>query len=285
MSCLTIPVSELGTLLKLEDSALVDVLVDLWDGQLSSWGHRTKTQGETEIRNPWLNILGCTTPAWLRAHFPDNLIGGGLTSRIVFVYGDTKRALVPYPDEQMKDEDYRKLEEQLVDDLKEIASMVGPMSLSEEARKWGREWYEKHWTSEKPLHMASDRYSGYLARKQTHIHKLAIILAAARKSSRVIEKEQLIEANDLLNAVEPHMLKVFESIGVVDEAKHIAEIVAFVRAHEWLPSEEIWRLVMNLMSHKEFDTALKAAVMGGLLKVEIREGKKGVKAPPKEELN
>src|SRR5215831_15160014 len=35
MSCITVPVSELGTFLKIEDSALVDVLVDLWDGQLS----------------------------------------------------------------------------------------------------------------------------------------------------------------------------------------------------------------------------------------------------------
>ena len=38
MSCLTIQVSELGTFLKIEDGALVDVLVDLWDGQLSDLG-------------------------------------------------------------------------------------------------------------------------------------------------------------------------------------------------------------------------------------------------------
>lgn len=276
MSCLTIPVSELGTLLKLDDAVLIDVLVDLWDGQLTRWGHKTKTQGETTIENPWLNILGCTTPAWLKAHFPDELIGGGLTSRIVFIFGDTKRSLIAYPDEHIKGSTYKKLEIKLIDDLKEIGKLIGEMAISPAARTWGRAWYEDHWTKEKPLHMASDRYSGYLARKQTHIHKLAIVLSVARSGALIVEKEHLIEANDLLTSIEPHMLQVFESIGIVDEAKHVAEIVAFVRAHEFLTADEAWRLVQNLMNQKEFEEALKAAVRGDLLKTMFKDGKKGV---------
>ena len=151
MSCLTIPVSELGTFLKIEDSVLVNVLVDMWDGQISTWGHRTKTQGEVEIKNPWLNVIGCTTPSWLKAHFPDNLVGGGLTSRVVFIFGDTKRKLIPYPDEVIHGPHYRDLERRLVEDLTDISHMSGEFIIDSEARTWGRDWYDRHWTEPRPL--------------------------------------------------------------------------------------------------------------------------------------
>lgn len=279
MSCLTISVSELGTFLKIEDTALVDVLVDLWDGQLSTWGHSTKTSGSVEIKNPWLNIIGCTTPTWLKANFPEHLIGGGLTSRIVFVYGEKKRKLVAYPDEMMPDADYIALEKKLVEDLKKIAMMQGPMLLTPKARDWGHDWYTRHWTGPRPTHMASDRYGGYLSRKQTHIHKLALVLSAARSNDRRITEVDLHEASLLLESVEPHMIKVFESIGVVDEARRIGEIEKFVSAHGWLSSDQIWRFVMNIMSQKDFEESLKSAVRGGLLKVELRNGQRGVRLP------
>lgn len=279
MSCLSIAVSELGTFLKIDDSGLIDMLVDLWDGQLSQWRRRTRATGDIEIRNPWINVIGCTTPSWIKTHFPDNLIGGGLTSRVMFVYGDTKRELIAYPDEIIPDADYFRMEQALIDDLREISQLCGPYSVEEEARVWGRAWYRNHWKGARPVHLASDRYEGYVARKQTHMHKLAIILSAARSDNRIITKEHLMEAEAILSTTEPYMLKVFESIGIVSEAKHVKEIVSFVRAYDWLSSDAAWRCVANLMSYKEFEEALKAAVRGGYLTVEIRNGQRGVKLP------
>jgi hypothetical protein len=276
MSCITVPVSELGTFLKIDDTALVDVLVDLWDGQLTKWGHSTKTAGSIEIKNPWLNIIGCTTPSWLKAHFPEHLIGGGLTSRIVFVFGDTKRSLIAYPDEIINGKDYHDFEVKLKSDLLEISKLQGEYRLSSDARAWGHDWYKKHWTGDRPLYMASDRYGGYHSRKQTHIHKLAIVLSAARDDSRTIQKEHLVEAEQILNSSEKHMLRVFESIGMVDEARHVAELAAYVRAHEFLTSDQLYGLVRNIMSVKDFEESIKAAVRGGLLNVETRNGVKGV---------
>lgn len=270
MSCITVPVSELGTFLKIDDTALLDVLVDLWDGQLTRWGHATKTSGTVDIRNPWLNIIACTTPAWLKANFPDHLIGAGLTSRIVFVFGDTKRSLIPYPDEVITDADYHRVENYLKADLCQIAMLQGEYKLSSEARKWGHDWYNKHWTQVRPLYMASDRYGGYHARKQTHIHKLALVLAASRNDRLVIEKEYLEEADALLESSEKHMIKVFESIGMVPEARHVGELEAYVKAHTFLTSDALYKLVQNIMSLKDFEEAIKAAVKGGLLDVEQR---------------
>lgn len=275
MSCLTISVSELGTFLKMDDPSFVDVLTDLWDGQQVPWAHGTKTTGTTEIKNPWLNIIGCTTPSWMKANFPEHLIGAGLTSRIIFVYGEVKRKLVPYPDEFTPDKEYREMEAKLIDDLKEIGALVGEYKLTPEARKWGHDWYEFHWKN-RPAHMASDRYGGYLSRKQTHIHKVAIVLAASSRNQLIIEKTDLEKAQLLLESTEPHMLKVFESIGVVDEARHMMEIAGFVRAHTFLTPDQLWTFVMNIMSQKEFNEAIQSAVRGGLLKVVERKCSDGI---------
>lgn len=276
MSCITVPVSELGTFLKIEDAALVDVLVDLWDGQQTRWGHATKTSGTVDIRNPWLNIIACTTPAWLKANFPDNLIGGGLTSRIVFVFGDTKRSLIPYPDEVISDAAYRDTELKLKADLLEISTLQGEYTLSPSARKWGHDWYTQHWTGVRPIYMASDRYGGYHSRKQTHIHKLALVLAAAQSNRRVIERANLEEATQILEGSEIHMIKVFDSIGMVSEARHVAELVAYARAHSFLTADQLYKLVQNIMSQKDFDESIKAAIRGGMLNVEVHNGARGV---------
>jgi hypothetical protein len=279
MSCLTIQVSELGTFLKMDDTSLVDVLVDLWDGQVGSWGHSTKTSGDVVVKNPWLNILGCTTPAWLKEHFPQHLIGGGLTSRIIFVYGDVKARLVPYPDEEIKTDEYRLLEQRLVEDLKQIAMLCGEYRLSPEARTWGHDWYAKHWGNRTQA-AASSRYEGYLARKQTHLHKIALVLAAAESNEMVVHRIHLEKADLLLTNTEPHMARVFDSIGVADEARRVHELLPFLKAYSWLSVDELFRHVMNVMSQRDFEDALKSALKGGLIVVAPNAaGRSGLSLP------
>jgi len=271
MSCLTIGVSELGTFLRPDDKELVDVLVAMWDGQKEVWRRTTRTQGETSIQNPWLNVIGCTTPAWLRNNFPDVLIGGGLTSRMVFVFADKKRQLVAYPADMITSSEYETEEEYLLHDLAQIAQLCGEYRLTPDAKRWGEEWYELHWTSARPLHLASDRFSGYIARKQTHIHKLAMVLAAAKRNTLQIEEEDLIEASTAIVEIERDMEHVFSSIGVMQGAKTSTEILALVRNHGTIEYQRLWQLCFNTMASKDFIESLKAAIEAGFLKLEQRE--------------
>lgn len=275
MSCLSIPVSELGTFLKVDDTAFMDVMTDLWDGQLTTWSHGTLTSSNIEIKNPWLNIIACTTPTWLKGHFPEALIGGGLTSRIVFVYGEKKAKLVPYPDEMKTTPEYLEHEQKLIDDLKEISLMSGEYELTSEARTWGHDWYAKHWST-RPDHLASDRYGGYIARKQTHLHKIAIVLAASESNKLIIEKDHLENAEQLLQSVEPHMLKVFESIGASLESKNLEKMLPFLRSAGFLTVDELFIRVRNIMSQKDFEEALKAGIRGKAIKVAIQGLQKGL---------
>lgn len=271
-SAITIGISELGTFLKPSDQELVDLLVAMWDGQKEVWRRQTKTQGETIIHNPWLNVIGCTTPAWLKANFPDVLIGGGLTSRVIFVFADKKRQLVAYPADHIPHASYKQEEAKLIDDLAIISSICGEYRLHPDAKVWGENWYELHWTSPRPLYMASDRFSGYIARKQTHLHKLAMVLAAAKRNDLLVLEEDLVEANTCITSIEQDMQQVFSSIGVSHTAAVSTEILALIRNHGQIPYKDLWRLCFSTMAAKDFTEALKSAKEAGFLKVETKAG-------------
>ena len=90
-----------------------------------------------------------------------------------------------------------------LEDLIEISKITGPYTLSPFARQWGRAWYNDHNNPDlRPAHLSSDRYGGYLARKQTHLHKFAIILAASKRDARVIEEEDLKEAEQIITGAD-----------------------------------------------------------------------------------
>lgn len=273
MSCVTVGVGELGTFLRTDDDQLLSVLIRMWDGQTDTFRHETKSSGKIEIKHPWLNFISATTPAWLRANFPEAMIGGGFCSRVVFVFSKQKRQLVPYPDEVIPDDTYKKVEQQLVEDLVEISKLAGPYSLSPLARDWGRDWYARHNSpSGRSSHLASDRYGGYLARKQTHLHKFAIVVAASKRDQLIIEEDDLIEAETILTATEKDMIDVFESVGVVDEAQHVHELVSFVRNAGGHSTDELWKRSMKIMNLAEFRGALQSALYGNLLMVVKKDG-------------
>lgn len=259
MSCLTIEVSELGTFLRTDDSQLVSFLTRMWDGQKTPFSHRTKNSGNAKVENPWLNIIGATTPGWMRDHFSPSLVEQGLTSRIVFVYAETKRQFIAYPSKLQKGANYHDTEKKLVEDLREISTLAGEYKLTSDAEDWGEAWYRDHYTK-LPTHLASDRFGGYVARKQTHLHKLAMVLAASKREKLLIERADLEEANAILSTSEQSMIKVFENVGLVDEARHVKELVALVRGFGFIPADELRRLTANTISDKDFKLAVRVAV-------------------------
>lgn len=279
MSSLTIPISELGMFLRTDDKQLEAFLIRMWEGQEETFDHKTKSSGNIDIKNPWLNIIAATTPTWLRENFPEGMIGGGLTSRIVFVYGDKKRALIPYPDEVIPAAEYGLLRDKLVEDLIEISKLSGPITLSQFAREWGRHWYSDHNDPNlRPQHLSSDRYDGYLARKQTHLHKFATILSAAKRNTGVIEEEDLREAEAIITSTERDMIRVFDSIGPGNQQKkNIETLVSVIRYYGPLSSKGLWTKVMNQMSLKDFEESCRAAIHARMLELCQVGGLSGVK--------
>jgi AcrR family transcriptional regulator len=98
--------------------------------------------------------------------------------------------------------------------------MTGEIRLTPDAYEWGEQWYNRHWDNPPP-HLNDDRFGGYLARKQTHIHKLAIVLAAARGSRLQITAEILATARRALattSASELSLRAVARELGMASSA-------------------------------------------------------------------
>lgn len=261
MSALTIASSELGTFLNPRDSEMVDALVSWWDGQEGVWEKKTKMSGDDKIINPWINIVACTTPAWIAGNFPEYMIGGGFTSRTIFVYGDKKRHLVPYPADAVPPE-FKRMEEELVHDLREIAQIAGEYQLSPEAKRFGVEWYEQH-SNKKHHELGNEQYAGYMARKQTHLHKLAMVLAAAQSNELVIHEHNLRAADKIVTALESDMPLVFAQINTSDQSQHVVELLRYVESHDKVSIVELYRRFHMKMLYKDFVDVIDSAEKTG----------------------
>ena len=274
MACLTVSASELGTFLQPENKEYMDFLIGSWDGQKESFARRTLGKGEVKIHNPWLNLIACTTPSWLKERLPTAMISGGLVSRILFIYGDTKQQMVAYPGLETVDEIYKKEEDALIHDLVEISKLAGEYVIHKDAVAWGEIWYTNLHTKPVERHLAGERFQGYLARKWTHIHKLAMVLAAAKRDELVITLEDLQEAEAHVTNLEPDMVHVFQSIGAAPEAVVTNEVLNIIKHRREITYKELWNMCFNTLASDDFKEAVATAIEAGYVK---REPIPGVK--------
>lgn len=274
MSALTVVVGELGTFLKPKDTDLIDNLVSMWDGRIGTHKHSTKTTGQNTVVNPWINVIGCTTPGWMRNNFPAYMIEGGLTSRTIFLHADRKRQLIAYPKRRVLPSAYLDMKQRLIEDLRMIADLKGEYELTTAAYEWGEKWYQEHWTN-RPRALLSDRYQGYLARKQTHIHKLAMVLAAAQSNILSITEAHLFSAERIVTGLEGDMQKVFDTIGLSDTGKNSAEILSFMKMHQETTMRALYSMMSNRMERKDFDAAIASLEQIGTIRKGIITDDKG----------
>jgi hypothetical protein len=268
MSSITIAASELGTFLDPRNREMVDVLCDLWDGRNVPWRRRTKGEGLSEIHNPWLNFLGCTTPGWLQENFPVVAIRGGFASRTIFVYAEKKRQLIAYPKLEMDGEgnELKKLRLHLLNDLKRIALLVGEFRLTADALAFGKHWYNEHWTK-RAGDLDPETFGGYIARKQTHIHKVAMVLSAAQRDDLSINEMDLAIADSMVSMLEKQMVEVFSSVGdnpVAQAGNHIIRVLKHYP--KGILEEKLIGQCITRMGKKMYDEAMDGLVKGGRLR-------------------
>lgn len=272
MSAMTLESSEFGNLLNPQDREMIDLYVTLWDGKQGSLKKETKTSGNDEVQNPWINLIACTTPAWIAGCFPEYMIGGGFTSRCIFVYAEKKQRRVAYPALAVPD-DLAFQEKLLVEDLIQIAALAGPYKLTPAAYAWGTEWYERHLDNPPPA-LNDDRFGGYIARKQTHIHKLSMVIAASRGDALWITDEHLAIANQMVSDLEPDMAQVFAKIGRSDDSVNTERLLAYIRTAKKVEWEEAFRHVHRYFPGiRDFENILSGLIRSKLILM-VQEGAK-----------
>jgi len=285
MSAITLVSRELGSLLNPKDGDLVNLFIELYDGS-PAYEKVTKMSGNDSIAAPWINLEGATTPSWIAENVPKSALGGGLISRIIFIYGDEKEKMVSYPAEVLRDPHVKKAHTEiklaLIHDLEHISmSLVGPYELTRDAIKWGTEWYETLWTGAKQ-HYSDDKLMGYIARKQTHLHKVAMVMSAAYKDELIITLEDLQTADQILTSVEGCLDKVFSQIGRTEQSVQAEKFIALIKQKEKVYYDEAYRLVhTHFPDFRDFEGVLTGAIRSGQVEVwpEQGTGKMVITAP------
>ena len=264
MSAVSFFLSELGTCMNFGDKQLIDTLIDLWDGKPGVWNRRTLMRGREGVVNPWVNIIACTTPAWIADNIPKRIVAGGFSARCIWLFADSKKAYVAYPKLVMQGNS--KQSTLLAEDLAEISKLFGEFKMTPEAIALGEHWYEEN---AKMLGASpNELVNGFRARKQTHVHKLAMVISASRRDDLLITEDDLRRAITIIDSLEPGMLRVFHSLYATEQMQGAEEIVGLVRQNKRMRKAEVYQHFFHRMTAKEFDDLIASAVGAGLMHLE-----------------
>lgn len=207
-SSITIFSDELVVFLGWQQYEMMSALCDWYDCK-DRWTYDTKNKGTDEVIGVWVNLMGATTPHLIQSNLPLESIGGGLTSRIIFVFGEGKEKSVPHPFLSQSELD---LFDDLRNDLEKINLMSGRFHVTESFVDSWTEWYMKQ-DKEPPKQLDEHRFGGYIQRRPTHMLKLCMVLSASESSDMVIRKDHLERAERILLSTEVRMPQVFRGVG------------------------------------------------------------------------
>ena len=184
------------------------LLTNLYDSE-DEWEYRTKHQGKEKIKGVCLNFIGGSAPDWIRTMIPEAALGGGFTSRFIWVVEWNKSKVItdPTPTKRMW-----ALRDMLIEDLSRIHLMTGAMHFEIQAQEYYDQWY-KDTENNPPTQLLGSKFDGYLARRPTNVRKLSMILSASRSNENLIRLEDLQRAIKLLELVEQKMPQAFKGLG------------------------------------------------------------------------
>ena len=211
-SSLTIFSKEFTVFLGYHNRELMAALCDWYDCD-RKWVYETISRKKEEITGVWVNLLAGTTPDLIQSSLPIESIGGGLTSRIIFVFEEKQGKLVTIPTETNAE---RELYNFLLSDLEKISLLSGQFQWTEGFINLWDEWCRNAYINP-PFH--SNKFDGYLGRRRVHLMKLSMIYSAAHgEHNLVLTKDDLTAAIEMLEEVENKMGMTFKGVGQSDLA-------------------------------------------------------------------
>jgi len=218
-------IDEMATLLDRNafKTGMIPILTKLYDCE--DFPYETRGRGLEDIHNPCLSILGGSTADWIKESIPTAAIGGGFTSRVIFVFKDSYDRLVAWPEINEKT---KQLKLDIAHDLDDIAELRGSFALTNEAKELYKTEYIR-FMNDSGL-FEDHNLAGYAGRRHVTLTKVAMAISASVKDSRLIDYIDMRIAIDAMKMVEVDMPKVLMAI----KSEFVGDA-----------SEEVLSLIMN----------------------------------------
>ena len=258
-SSMTLYSSELTVFLGYGAKELLAMLCKWYDCE-PRYVYDTLQRGKEEVPNVWCNLMGATTPGQLQASLPEDAVGSGFTSRVVFVYEHNKGKLVRKP--TLEDQ----LLEPLLHDLGRVRNLSGDFTVLPDAEDIYYDWYEH---SEDEAIFTDYRMEYYVQRRPTHLFKLSMIISAARGDDKIITPIDLKEAIKVLEGAEKNMSQVFAGVGANPLAGIQFRILNIVRELGPTETAVVADALQSDASFSQFGEAIQSLEQMGHIKIDI----------------
>jgi len=231
-SSLTVFSKELTVFLGYQNRELMTNLTDWYDCD-DDWEYRTKTAGIDSIKGVWVNLIGATTPELIQTSMPQDAIGGGLTSRMIFVYEQRKGKLVIVPGLSEKERD---LMEHLTLDLDKLHMLRGDFQITKGYLEMFSDWRVKQ---EDNPPFQEPRFAGYFERRPAHVLKVSMIISASRGGDLVMDEHDLERTLEIITQTEKKMPLTFSGVGKSTMASTLASVMSEIAMRKKMTFEEL----------------------------------------------
>ena len=204
---LTCCLTELSNFLLNGGPQTIDICTTIYGKRL--YKYKTQWKGTVDIAGPYLVIIGCATPAWITNRLKDDVISGGFSRRVLWVYETDGVAAEPFMERSPKQNE---LWATLLAMAKEIQKMKGKVKWSVEARDCYIDWTKRRETENREL-LLDQAASYYLRTKHVQVQKIAMLLCLSNFSGLTLSAHHINGALKLLSLIENSLPVVFAGIG------------------------------------------------------------------------
>lgn len=258
---LSIIPAEFGVFLPSWEGDFMASLTHLWDNGYYAETRRT-SKLNIELPNTNLNILSATTPAQLNNLLPEGAWEFGFMSRMLIVYSGevirTKMFGGSGTDE--------KLRQDLIADLKEIYSLFGEMTITDDAQAAIDAWC----MAGGPPIPSHPKLASYAPRRAHHLVKLCMIASIASDSDMIVTLDHYAEALDWLIQLETFMPDVFKSMRTGGDAIAMEECWHFVmqywmKHNQPMPEDKVYKFLSERVPVHNIERLLEVMERGKLL--------------------
>lgn len=230
------------------------------------FSYKTKTAGETTLKETCLGFLAATTPASLSRAIPDSAIGDGLTARINFIYSKNPVPLVPIPYDSPRK---RELRDRLGRSIARIGMLKGELKLSDDAQELCVKDYIEMRTDKQSQLNTNPLLHGYANRHQVHCLKVAMLLCCAEGATTTVTAEHMETSIGLVKLYETDLP---DLVALVSSSEHglathqILEIMRSLNGVKQITRQDILQKVSNRLSSRELDSVIETLERAGFVK-------------------
>lgn len=256
-------VNELKNFMSINPGGMVEFLTDIYDTK--AFAADTIKHGLQPIVNPCINILACETPKWLIEKLKLNIIAGGFSRRMLYIYEIERPIRITFPKKSVES---FSSEAWCKDHLRRIVTLSGPFVWADQA---ARDYFDK-WFTTLP-NQEDEVLEGFYEAKDVLALKVAMLLGVAQPEPDLrLTVPLLTKAIGVLENIEDNLPKLSMAVGRNDLALPQQRLIEMLEGKGgWMTEKSLSiNLDKDLNSSEQYSTIRHLITQGRIYKEQVR---------------